>query len=226
MKDYLRTLSEAFQQNANKLKAQGQKAYMRNQFEFFGMTSPVRREIQKPWLKKENLPDKTKLESIIKNLWLKPQREYQFFAQELVYKYRKQFDKNDITLLEFMVANKSWWDTVDYIAANLIGHYFNLYPEQIEKYISRWLTSGNIWLQRSAILFQLKYKNKVDTDLLTYIVTSQLGSKEFFINKAIGWMLREYGKTNPGWVLKFVNVHQLSALSLKEASRLIKKKPG
>jgi 3-methyladenine DNA glycosylase AlkD len=80
-----------------------------------------------------------------------------------------------------------------------------------------------MWLQRSAILFQLNYKDKTDTDLLTYIINPLSGSKEFFINKAIGWALRNYGKTNPDWVIEFTERTTLSSLSLREALRLIKK---
>ena len=96
MEDYIKTLITAFEKNADAKNAKGQKAYMRNQFEFLGMTSPIRRNVQKPWLQKENIPDKLELESIIKTLWLKAEREYQFFAQELTYKYAKQFEQKDI----------------------------------------------------------------------------------------------------------------------------------
>lgn len=222
MEDYIKTLTTAFKKNANVKNAVGQKAYMRNQFEFFGMTSPIRKEVQKTWLTKANLPNKTKLENIVQTLWLKPQREFQFFAQELTFKYVKQLEVKDIVLIEFMITHKSWWDTVDYIAANLLGAYFKLYPEQRAIYVKNWLASGNFWLQRSAILFQLKYKDQVDTEILSHVIISLLGSKEFFINKAIGWMLREYGKTNPTWVVNFVNSQKLEKLSQKEALRLIK----
>ncbi len=222
MEDYIKTLTIAFKKNENVKNAVRQKAYMRNQFEFFGMTSPMRKEVQKLWLTKANLPNKTKLENIVQTLWLKPQREFQFFAQELTFKYVKQFEIKDIALIEFMITHKSWWDTVDYITANLLGAYFKLYPEQRAIYVKNWLASGNFWLQRSAILFQLKYKDQVDTEMLSHVIISLLDSKEFFINKAIGWMLREYGKTNPTWVVNFVKCHQLEKLSQKEALRLIK----
>ena len=100
--------------------------------------------------------------------------------------------------------------------------YFKLYPEQRQIYVKNWLASGNFWLQRSAILFQLKYKDQVDTEMLSHVITSLLGSKEFFINKAIGWMLREYSKTNPSWVVNFAERHKLEKLSQKEALKLIK----
>lgn len=221
MEDYIKTLIIAFEKNADVKNAIGQKAYMRNQFEFLGMTSPIRRNVQKPWLIKANLPHKTKLESIVKTLWLKPQREFQFFAQELMFKYTKQFEQKDIALIEYMITHKSWWDTVDYMAANLLGSYFKLYPAQRIIYVKKWLDSGNFWLQRSAILFQLKYKDQVDTEMLNHVITSLLGSKEFFINKAIGWILREYSKTNPAWVLDFTDKYPLENLSRKEALRLI-----
>jgi len=198
-----------------------QKAYMRNQFEFYGIKSTERREIQKPFFIKEFLPKKDELENIVKLLWEKPQRDYQYFSQELAFKYVKQLEKKDIELFEYMVTHKSWWDTVDFIAANLMGAYFKKYPEQINVTIKKWLNSNNIWLQRSALLFQLKYKENLDTVLLASTINSLLGSKEFFINKAIGWILREFSKTNPKWVLEFAGKTALSSLSRKEALRLI-----
>lgn len=121
-----------------------------------------------------------------------------------------------------MITHQSWWDTVDFIATKLLGAYFKTYPEEKEKYVNKWLKSNNIWLQRSALLFQLKYKTDLDTVLLSCTITSLLGSKEFFINKAIGWVLREYSKSNPEWVIDFVNENHLTALSKREALRLVK----
>ena len=118
-----------------------------------------------------------------------------------------------------MVTHNSWWDTVDIIAVKLIGEYFKKYPEEIKPAVKRWLDSRNIWLQRCAILFQLHYKKAIDTEMLTQVIHSLLGSKEFFINKAIGWILREYGKTNPEWVLDFVDKTELHPLSKREAIR-------
>jgi 3-methyladenine DNA glycosylase AlkD len=120
-----------------------------------------------------------------------------------------------------MVAHKSWWDTVDFIAPKLVGEYFKIYPEQRNTYVEKWIASDNIWLQRTSILFQLKYKEEFDTEFLTYVINSLLGSKEFFINKAIGWILRQYSKVNPNWVIEFTNNTQLDKLSYKEATRLI-----
>ena len=222
MIEFINTLEIEFEKHKNAKIALEQKAYMRHQFEFYGLKATVRREIQKPFFIKEYLPQKSEIEHIIKTLWEKPEREYQHFAQELAFKYVKQLELKDINLFEFMVTNKSWWDTVDFIANKLMGEYFKTFPNQKEKYVTKWLKSDNIWLQRSALLFQLKYKNKIDTVLLSSTINSLLNSKEFFINKAIGWVLREYSRTNPNWVIEFVNNTELSTLSKKEALRLLK----
>lgn len=224
MSEFIEVLTEEFQRNANPEIAAGQRAYMRDQFEFFGIKAPVRKEIQKPFLVKTYLPPKEELEELVKELWNKPQREFQMFGQELVAKYQRKFDEQDIELLEYMVTYKSWWDTVDFIAAHLMGSYFKIFPESRNKYVDKWLESENIWLQRSAILFQLRYKEETDIELLSYVIHHLLRSKEFFINKAIGWILRDYSRRNPEWVIDFVNQTDLHSLSKKEALRIITKK--
>jgi 3-methyladenine DNA glycosylase AlkD len=222
LEDYIKTLEIEFARNANTEIAMGQKAYMKNLFEFYGIKSPVRKKVQKPFLHKDALPSKGDLEKIVKVLWGKPQREFQYFSQELAFKYVKQIGGKDIELYEFMVVNKSWWDTVDYVSVKLMGEYFKKYPNQRDKLIENWIASGNMWLQRSALLFQLNYKDELDTEFLTYVINSLLGSKEFFINKAIGWVLRQYSKTNPEWVIDFAGKTRLANLSSREALRLIK----
>ncbi len=221
MNDFLKTLEQEFEANADHKIAEGQKAYMRHQFDFYGIKATKRRELQKPFLVKSDLPALAELHQLVKTLWQKPQREYQLFAQELVFKYTKQFSINDISTLEYMVTHKSWWDTVDYIAVKLIGPYFERYPEQLDTYLEKWLASDNIWLQRCCLLYQLKRKDKIDTTRLSMIIQRLLGSKEFFINKAIGWVLREYSKTNPKWVKDFVAKNDFAKLSEREALRLM-----
>jgi len=221
MNDFIKALEIEFEKNANEEIAKGQKAYMKNHFDFYGIKFPLRREIQKPFLMKKYLPPKTFLEKTIKILWEKPQREYQYFSQEFAFKYVNQPEKKDVELIEYMITHKSWWDTVDYIAAKLAGAYFMSYPEQREQFVEKWINSGNIWLQRTSLLFQLNYKDDLDTEMLRYVINALLGSKEFFINKAIGWILRQYGKTNPDWVIAYTNETPLSNLSRKEALRLI-----
>ncbi|MEE9375756.1 MAG: DNA alkylation repair protein [Rhizobiaceae bacterium] len=216
---YVEATAKALANRANPHIASGQMAYMKNHFEFFGIKSPERKLLQQAIRASYQLPTKADAQIIARHFWGQPQREYQYLAQELLFKYKRQFEQQDIALFQFLVTHKSWWDTIDFIAPNLIGTYFKIFPEQRDPHIQQWLDSGNIWLQRSAVLFQLKYKAELDTECLTHVINSLLGSKEFFINKSIGWVLREYGKTNPEWVINFVERTPLENLSRKEAMK-------
>ena len=221
---FICSLEKEFNKHSNQIVAKSQQAYMRNQFDFYGLTASQRREIQKPIIKNHITLLKNNLEQITETLWKKEQRDYQYCAQELILQNAKQFKISDIYLFEFMIKNKSWWDTIDFLSPKILGAYFKLYPETIEKQIEKWILSNNIWLQRSCLLFQLKYKENLNTKLLTHIIHSLLNSKEFFINKAIGWILREYSKTNKKWVSNFIEKTELNNLSTKEAVKFIEKK--
>lgn len=235
MLDYIYPIEKTFRENANPEKAHWQIQYMRNQFGGFGIPSPLRNELQKPFFEKKFLPPKETAFEIIKLLWEKPEREFQYFAMQLASKYLKEQERTDIELYEWLILHKSWWDTVDYIAPELVGKYFQKFPEMRSKIIEKWiegkpsrflqpsrLVQENIWLQRSCLIFQLKYRDKTDEKLLAQNIRMLLESKEFFINKAIGWSLRQYARYNPTWVLDFVEkTPELSGLSRREAIKKI-----
>ena len=216
---YLDELTKVFSLHKNESNARGQKRYMKNHFEFLGLKSPVRRELQKPFFHASVLPDKEYLPVLIEALWNLNEREYQYFGQELFARYLKLIREEDISILAYMITHKSWWDTVDFIAARLVGPYFNHFPDKIPEVIPAWVNSGNIWLQRSALLFQLHYKEKTDTSLLENIIAKLTPVDEFFINKAVGWILRQYARTNPQWVREYVRMHDLHPLSRREATK-------
>jgi 3-methyladenine DNA glycosylase AlkD len=139
-------------------------------------------------------------------------------------KAMKKAEKERIHLYEWAILERSWWDTVDFISGTLVGWHMRMYPDLILPFTRKWMDSGNIWLQRSSLLFQLKYKKDTDTDLLSSYIQELKDSKEFFIRKAIGWILREYSKTNPSWVEKFINNNpDLSGLSKREGMKVINK---
>jgi 3-methyladenine DNA glycosylase AlkD len=115
-----------------------------------------------------------------------------------------------------MITHKSWWDTVDSVS-HIVGMQFRRYPETREQHLAKWRASNNIWLRRTAILFQLDYKIETDFELLCEIIRENLNSKEFFINKAIGWALRQYARVDPKAVKKFVDSMPLHPLSKREA---------
>jgi 3-methyladenine DNA glycosylase AlkD len=221
MDNFISELRKAFEAKANPANAQKQKAYMRHQFEFFGLNSKENQELRKEFFLKHGTPPLAQVESLVTEMWQQPEREFQYFAMMMLDKYIKKADETIVELIEFMVINKSWWDTVDMIASWLAGSYFRRFPQNIPFYTEKWMASGNYWLQRICLLFQLKYKTATDKELLFGFIERLSDEDEFFIRKAIGWALREYSKTNPQAVIQFVDKHPLKPLSRKEALKVI-----
>ncbi len=220
---YLMPIKELYEAHANPKNAGPMKKYLKDNFEFYGIKTPERKVLYKVFLEKWGLPRLEDLPEIIKELWDLPQREYQYFALYLLERIFKKAGPGIIELCEYLVVRKSWWDTVDGIAGRLVGPLFQRHPALIKPYTGKWLESGNIWLQRAAILFQLHYKDKTDEKLLFDSIHMLSPAKEFFIQKAIGWALREYSKTYPERVKKFVQETSLAPLSKREALKVINK---
>jgi len=219
----LKPLITSYNANANPVKAAQMKTYMKGQFEYLGLPTPLRRAISKEFYAEHGYPDPGELKEIVEICWQLPYREYKYFAMELMVKLKKKAGHGAITLYEKLITDESWWDTIDLIAPSLVGYHLMEFPEERSHYINKWIGSGNIWLQRSCILFQLKYKANTDTRLLSSIILKLKDSKEFFIRKAIGWSLREYSKTDPGFVVRFVQSHDLSGLSHREALKWLER---
>lgn len=224
--EYTQIIHDLLLKYADSNEAVKMKGYMRDQYEFYGLRAPQRKELVKVLIQKNSNPPEDQFKEIIHELWELPERDYQSIALELLDRKIKHFKEEDIELLEYLVINKSWWDTVDWIATKHVGQYFMQYPQNKKAVTGKWIDSGNIWLQRTAILFQLKYKIRTDEEQLYSYINQCLGSEEFFINKAIGWALREYSKTNPQSVLEFVDKTPVSRLSKTEALKAIKKNKG
>lgn len=215
---YVQALKTLFEKNANPSQAAPMKKYMRDQFEYLGIKSPQFKILFKQYVADHGLPAVGELDEIIRDLWALPQREFQYAAIGLVGRLEKQLMAKSVKTLEYMLTHKSWWDTVDSIAGGTVGAYFKRFPDVRETYLAKWRASENFWLRRTTILFQLNYKKETDFDLLCEIIHENLGSNEFFINKAIGWSLRQYARIDPKAVKKFVNVtKELNPLSRREA---------
>jgi 3-methyladenine DNA glycosylase AlkD len=215
------SLGKAFKAAADPSNAVFQKAYMRDQFSFFGLKTEIRRQITKDYFRKMEIGDHATLVTVVKEMWVLPQREYQYAAQELMVHDKKLWTPGTIELIEYCISHKSWWDTVDYLNSYGSGIYFQKFPESMEAITSVWNKSSNMWLNRSSLLFQLKYKERTDVKLLGRYIKNLSSSKEFFIQKAIGWILREYSKTNSAWVRDFIGDNKLAALSIKEGSKYL-----
>ncbi|GJM62351.1 DNA alkylation repair protein [Persicobacter diffluens] len=222
--EYFQPLRQAFEALANPDEQKSMKAYMKGQFDYYGIRAPERREAIKYFLKEARLPLADQLPDYLHYLWEQPEREWQYMGIELIQKMKKKWGPEFILTLEELVLQKSWWDTIDFLATHGVGAHFQRFPEQMKDYVEKWCVQENIWLRRTAILYQLKYKQATDLPWQQWIIEQNLGTKEFFLNKAIGWSLREISKTNAAWVEQFVEDHpELAQLSKTEALKWIKK---
>ncbi len=221
--DYLQPLLDRLEAHANPAEAVPMARYMRDQFPFYGIKTPQCRLLVREFLAEQGLPPPDLLEPVVLTLWQRPQRECQYIAVGLLERGSKRLDTPVVDLLEQLIITKSWWDTVDSLAGGLAGAQFRRFPEARAAALPRWRASDNIWLRRSAILFQLGYKKETDAELLLAVVEENKTSGEFFIQKAIGWALREYSKTNPDLVVDFVERTELAPLSRREALKWLKR---
>lgn len=219
MHPYVISLKELFEKQANPTLAAPMKKYMRDQFEYLGIQTPQRAALQKECYAAQGLPDVSELDTILRELWSLPEREFQYAGLGLLEKQEKKLPAKLIKTIEYLIMTKSWWDTVDALATHTVGTLFRRFPDIREQYLLKWRTSKNIWLRRTAILFQLNYKKETDFELLSDIIRENLDSKEFFINKAIGWALRQYARVDPKAVSTFVQSTPLHPLSQREAMK-------
>ena len=198
-------------------------AYLRNQFPFLGIKSPQRRELLKAFLREYGPPALDDTASVAKELWGQTVREHQYNALDILRRQQKKLGPEFVPTLEWLIITKSWWDTVDGLASNIAGPIFAGYPETRATAVRQWRSVENIWLRRTTLLFQLKYKDKTDAPLLFSLIEENLLDKEFFIQKAIGWALREYSKTDETAVREFVANTELSPLAEREALKWLKR---
>jgi 3-methyladenine DNA glycosylase AlkD len=218
--DFISQLETAFNQNRNEENAFQMKKYLKNLFSFYGIKTTERRAVFLELLKLNHQEITENYREIALDLVNKEYRELHYCGIEILIKnLKKNYHKDDIKLIENFLVTNSWWDSVDTIAKYLLGQYLIEFPKETEKVIERFSNSDNMWLNRSAIIFQLGYKKNTNYELLFSECQKHSQSKEFFIQKAIGWALREYGNVNPALIINFVNSNQLKPLSRKEALR-------
>ncbi|MCP4438829.1 MAG: DNA alkylation repair protein [Aureispira sp.] len=220
----VKELQAHFKQHENLADAKIMKRYIRNQFEFYGLKKPRIKALAKEFWASREVPTEEELELLVFALWKTTHRELHHHALDLLYARIKKLSKSWIKVFEKLVVLNSWWDTVGYLAPRLIGTFMQRFPELQKSYPQKWIASDNIWLQRTAIIFQLKYREATDTDLLLENIEKTASSKEFFIQKGSGWALREYSKTDAKLVQKFVKKHEasLSNFTKREALKWLK----
>ncbi|MCP3939828.1 MAG: DNA alkylation repair protein [Actinomycetia bacterium] len=220
------SLRESLEAVADSSIAPEMERYMRNRAPYLGIKTPVRRKTAGPWIK-SILADPGAVRPLIDELWDQPEREFQYVGQDLLAKAEKHLDESDLPWLVSLVNTKSWWDTVDALAAIIGGVALDRPPmwETIDTWANSTGKVGDdepaMWLARCAILQQLRYKERTEEAVLFDRCLRRVQDKEFFIRKAIGWSLRQYARTSPESVRVFVaaNRHEMSPLSIREATK-------
>lgn len=210
-------------------RAAQQQAYMKSAMPFAGVSMPVLRKTCKTLFKEHPLPDDVAWQETILQLWRHAEvREERHAAIELLgYRpyWRHWQGPQLVPQIEHMLFTGAWWDLVDPLAINHIGPLWREFPAALTPTLQHWSKHDNVWLRRTSIIAQLKYKAATDESFLWLAILNSAADDNFFARKAIGWALREYAKTAPRAVVDFVNEHhkRLSPLSRREALRILKK---
>lgn len=212
-------LIEIMEKNTDSHKASQMEKYMKNNFRFLGIQSLKRRDISRPFL--ASLKKSPLNWQLVSFLWEQPYREYQYIACDYLLLKKDELTIEDVISIKRLALDKSWWDTIDTLD-KLIGTIALKHPELNDSLLD-WSKDDNIWLRRIAIDHQRLRKKQTDTVLLEQIIVNNLNQTEFFINKAIGWSLRDYSKTDPEWVRQFIETHRqdMAPLSIREASKYL-----
>ncbi|MGI9597001.1 MAG: DNA alkylation repair protein [Acidimicrobiales bacterium] len=193
-------------------------AYMKNHFAFLGVKAPQIRLAAKPILAAGKQAERSDLVDFVDRCWEQPEREFQYVGCQMLRKWVAKLERDNIDDLKRFITTKSWWDTVDSLAAWSVGPLVRANPDLVTV-MDDWIESDNIWVARTAIIHQLGFKSDTDADRLFRYAERRAEDSEFFIRKAIGWALRQYARENPDDVVSFVeaNEDRLSGLSKREA---------
>lgn len=213
-------LTTAYPSGADADRAAGMAAYMKGIAPFIGLHATTRRELSRDVLDGTGRPDEADCTAIALRCWERPEREYRYFAADYLRRHVRRCSSGFLPVVRHLVVTDSWWDTVDALAAHVVGPLVSADP-RLKSRMDTWIGDDDPWVARTALLHQLRYKHATDTQRLFAYCLRRADHPDFFIRKAIGWCLREYAKTDPDAVRDFVtaNRDRLSPLSVREASK-------
>jgi 3-methyladenine DNA glycosylase AlkD len=213
-------LTTEFRAAGDPERAVGMRRYMRDQFAFFGVPTPQRRAITRRVLGPLGAPPRVDLEAVGPLAWRADERELQYAAVDVLVRHVKLARPELLGVVGGLVTTKSWWDTVDALASNVVGPLVRQHPELVDT-LDSWIAGDELWLARTAILHQLRYRDHTDVDRLFRYSLAWASCPDFFARKAIGWALRQYARTDPDVVRAFLaeQADVLSALTVREAAK-------
>ncbi|MFJ4777507.1 DNA alkylation repair protein [Streptomyces sp. NPDC088762] len=203
---------------ADPVRARAMTAYMKDVAPFLGIPTPLRRELSKVVTAGTPAPAESDCAALALRCWRLPEREYRYFAVDYLRRHVRRCSSGFLPVVRHLIVTVPWWDTVDLLAAHTVGPLVAADPA-LASVMDEWIEDEDIWLARTALLHQLRYKDATDTGRLFAYCRRRAGHPDFFLRKAIGWSLREYAKTDPGAVRAFVEAERgcLSPLSVREA---------
>ncbi|AQT71422.1 MULTISPECIES: DNA alkylation repair protein [Streptomyces] len=214
----LERLTQAYAPAADPARAAAMTAYMRHVAPFLGIPAPLRRELSKTVTKNTPRPTQADVAALALRCWRLPEREYHYFAVDYLRRHVGTCSAGFLPVVRQLITTVPWWDTVDLLAAHTVGPLVAA-DRGLAPVMDEWIGSEDLWLARTALLHQLRYKDATDTGRLFAYCRRRAGHPDFFLRKAIGWALREYAKTDPEAVRAFVDAERaaLSPLSVREA---------
>ncbi|MFC9843044.1 DNA alkylation repair protein [Streptomyces sp. NPDC060223] len=218
----LKRVTVTYAAAADPQRAESMRSYMKDIAPFLGLTTPERRALSRTVLLNTAPPDEADCVAVALRCWALPEREYHYFAVDYLHRHVKRLSSGFLPVARHLVSTVSWWDTVDALAAHVVGGLVAADPK-LKTDMDAWITDADLWVARTALLHQLRYKDATDTERLFGYCVRQAGHPEFFIRKAIGWCLREYAKTDPQAVRDFVARERgrFAPLSVREALKNI-----
>jgi 3-methyladenine DNA glycosylase AlkD len=213
-------LDEGLKAAADPVRAVAMAAYMRDQFPFYGVPAPTLRTVRRAALAGLPKPAEADLSAFATVAWQRAEREYQYVAGDYLRAHAAVPGPGFLPVLRTLITTKSWWDTVDALATRVVGGLVRRHPVLLAR-MDEWSTDENLWLVRTAILFQLHYGEATDTERLFGYCARQAGHRDFFIRKAIGWALRHHARTDADAVRAFLAEQgdRLAPLSIREAAK-------
>ena len=220
------TLRAKLSEAADPARAPGMQAYMKSAMPYLGVSTVPLRKVCKGLFAGLAWPDSAAWQAEVLAIWRGARhREERYAAIELtgVRTARDFQDIDALAMYEALIVDGAWWDYVDAIATNRLWEILQKDRAPMTKAMLGWSRDANMWKRRSAILCQIKAKGATDLEFLYACIEPSIGSREFFLRKAIGWALRSYAWTDPDEVRRYVaaNEARLSGLSRREALKNI-----
>lgn len=202
-------------------RAIGARRYMRDQFEFFGIAMAELRRTARPFVVEHRRSSADDILALVDELWDESEREFQYVGVDLLRAGVDQLDGDHLVRIERCIRTLSWWDTIDAIAAHVVGSIVMADRARLAPRMDAWIDDADIWIARTAILHQLRYGADTDADQLFEHVDRRCRDTEFFIRKACGWALRQYARHDPEAVRLYVDDRgeRLSGLTRREATK-------